>query len=164
MRLWHQDLISVLPDKQLLSQWRELNSIYKKKDKHILINFIYQYSDLDLLIYSQLVIQEMIKRNFKIKSLNNYYKYFKKESPEIVEDLQMPWKIEGDYVFKKHFDNIYLIICCYNLYEKAIRGQKGFDESKLDFLFKCIATYKFNYFQLLNKYEELVVLNLVGGK
>ena len=40
MRLWHESLIEVLPRQQLLGQWRELNSIYKKEDKHILINFM----------------------------------------------------------------------------------------------------------------------------
>ena len=43
MRLWHYDLIEYLPKQQLLGQWRELNSIYVKQDKHILINFIYEY-------------------------------------------------------------------------------------------------------------------------
>ena len=40
MRLWHKDLIPYLPKKQLQGQWRELNSIYKLQNKHILINFI----------------------------------------------------------------------------------------------------------------------------
>ena len=35
MRLWHIDLIPYLPKSQLLAQWRELNSIFKKQDKHI---------------------------------------------------------------------------------------------------------------------------------
>ena len=45
MRLWHYKLIKegLLPDSQLLAQWRELNSIYVKEDKHILINYIYRY-------------------------------------------------------------------------------------------------------------------------
>lgn len=43
MRLWHIDLItnSLLPKSQLLAQWSELNSIFKKQDKNILINYIY---------------------------------------------------------------------------------------------------------------------------
>lgn len=38
MRLWHIDLIPYLPKTQLISQWRELNSVFKKQNKHILIN------------------------------------------------------------------------------------------------------------------------------
>ena len=56
MRLWHESLIEVLPRQQLLGQWRELNSIYKKEDKHILINFIYEYPKKDLFLYSLKVI------------------------------------------------------------------------------------------------------------
>ena len=43
IRLWHIDLIPYLPKSQLIAQWRELNSIFKKQDKHILINYVYDY-------------------------------------------------------------------------------------------------------------------------
>ena len=66
MRLWHKDLIEVLPRQQLLGQWRELNSIYKKQDKHILINFIYDYDFGHLLGYTNMVIVEMENRGYKI--------------------------------------------------------------------------------------------------
>ncbi|HEY4532232.1 MAG TPA: pyrimidine dimer DNA glycosylase/endonuclease V, partial [Kurthia sp.] len=62
MRLWHTDLIEFLPKGQLLSQWRELNSVFAKEDKHILINYIYEYPKEDLYIYTQLVMAEMTKR------------------------------------------------------------------------------------------------------
>ena len=42
MRIWHCGLIKVLPRQQLLSQWRELCSIYAKEDNHMLINFVYE--------------------------------------------------------------------------------------------------------------------------
>ena len=65
MRLWHIDLIPYLPKQQLLSQWRELNSIYANENKHILINFIYKYKPIHLLAYSQEVLREMKKRGYK---------------------------------------------------------------------------------------------------
>ena len=77
MRLWHYKLIQYLPKSQLVAQWRELNSIYKKQDNHILINYIYSYDKSDLLVYSNLVINEMTKRNYKIKNWENYNNYFK---------------------------------------------------------------------------------------
>lgn len=43
MRLWHTDLTPYLPKSQLLAQWRVLNSIFVKEDKHVLINYIYEY-------------------------------------------------------------------------------------------------------------------------
>lgn len=62
MRLWHYKLIPLLPRTQLLAQWRELNSIYKKQNKHILINYIYEYPKSDLYSYSMLLLLEMKRR------------------------------------------------------------------------------------------------------
>jgi uncharacterized protein (TIGR02328 family) len=62
MRLWHIDLIPYLPKSQLLAQWRELNSIFKKQDKHILFNYIYNYDKRYLLNYSQSVMREMLNK------------------------------------------------------------------------------------------------------
>lgn len=76
MRLWHIDLIDVLPRQQLLGQWRELNSIFKKQDKHILINYIYDYPERYLLTYTNKVLQEFYKSGFKINSVENYNKFF----------------------------------------------------------------------------------------
>lgn len=52
MRLWHIDLIPYLPKSQLIAQWRELNSIYAKQDRRILINYIYEYNRHYLKAYS----------------------------------------------------------------------------------------------------------------
>ena len=42
MRLWHIDLIPVLPNNQLSGQWKELGSIYKNQNRHLLIKENYQ--------------------------------------------------------------------------------------------------------------------------
>ena len=68
MRIWHVDLIPYLPRTQLLAQWRELNSIFKKQDKHILINYIYDYGKGFLYNYARQIVEEMEKRKFKILS------------------------------------------------------------------------------------------------
>ena len=131
MRLWHYKLLPYLPKSQLLSQWRELNSIYKKEDKHILINYIYEYQKDDLYRYSQLVIREMYKKNIKIKSFENYDNYFK--------DLN---KIdESRFIFRNHHTDRYLIQCFYNLEEKYDRGQKDFTEEIHKKLCKFIKEY-----------------------
>ena len=65
IRLWHVDIIPYLPNSQLIAQWRELNSIFKKQDKHILINYIYDYDKAYLLDYTTFVLNEMHKRNIK---------------------------------------------------------------------------------------------------
>ena len=66
MRLWHIDLIPYLPKSQLIAQWRELNSIFKKQDNHILINYVYNYSKDALYYYSQKVINQFRERNIEI--------------------------------------------------------------------------------------------------
>ena len=63
MRLWSIDLLEYLPKSQLLAQWRELNSIYKKQDKHILINYLYNYDKKYLYMYSQKLLSVFINRN-----------------------------------------------------------------------------------------------------
>ena len=129
MRLWHIDLItnSLLPKSQLLAQWRELNSIFKKQDKHILINYIYNYGKEYLWEYTMAVIIEMKKQNIDIKSFINADNYFDGlgEVPPVIYDI---WR------FKEH-NKEYLTICYYNLKEKYIRGQKDFTKDvweKLD--------------------------------
>lgn len=114
MRLWHVDLIKYLPDPQLLAQYRELNSIYVKQDKHILINYIYDYDKEYLLWYSDKVIEEMRVRGFKIKTLDNYNNYFAG-----IAKGRTPLK------YPEH-NKRYLKQCYMNLQEKFDRGQKGF--------------------------------------
>lgn len=118
MRLWHYELIKYLPKGQLVAQWRELNSIFKKQDKHILINYIYEYSKDDLYTYTSLVINEMKSRNYKIVKWDNYNIFFGNKEYKIV-----------DKPYIKHHDFCYFEICYFNLKEKYIRGQKDFEKS-----------------------------------
>lgn len=115
MRLWHIDIIPYLPRSQLIAQWRELNSIFKKQDKHILINYIYNYPKSKLLGYTTKVLNEMHKRGYCIKSFDNYNNYFN----GVME--------EDNTLFTEH-NNDYLTICYYNLMEKYLRGQKDFTD------------------------------------
>lgn len=75
MRLWHVDLIPVLPRRQLLEQWRDLNSIFKNQPNHILINWIYDYPKDHLYSYSLLVMEEMSRRGYRYNT-ENFEKYF----------------------------------------------------------------------------------------
>lgn len=133
MRLWHINLIEHLPNKQLLGQWRELNSIYVKQDNHILINFIYEYRKVDLLIYSQIVLKEMERRGYKF-NLKNYNEYFKSFDECDLEIEPEQWIIGVDGLFGDHMNYTYLKICCWNLYEKYIRGQNGFTDEAIRYI------------------------------
>lgn len=126
MRLWHTDIIPFLPKGQLLSQWRELNSIFAKEDKHILINYIYEYPKDDLFIYTKKVIEEMTNRGYKIRTFEKMDRYF--------SDLE---EVNEVSPYEQHHNDDYLEICYYNLKEKFIRGQKDYDEK----LFKQLENY-----------------------
>lgn len=130
MRLWHIDLIPYLPRTQLLAQWRELNSIFKKQDKHILINYIYNYDRNYLYHYSKAVMLEMAKRKFTIRDITNFNTYFHNLS---FEDIKYPKK------FKEH-NTEYLLICFMNLYEKYLRGQKDFNTETFNRLYDFVNT------------------------
>ena len=116
MRLWHIDLIHYLPRTQLLAQWRELNSIFKKQDNHILINYIYKYKKQYLLDYTTIVLNEMHIREIKHhdNSFENFNNYFRGTTPS-----------DSCLKFEEH-NKEYLTMCYYNLKEKYIRGQKDF--------------------------------------
>lgn len=131
-RLWHWKLIPYLPKSQLLAQWRELNSIFKKQDKHILVNYVYEYPKDSLLWYSILVVKEMKLRGYKINSLTNLSHYFGilLASENNFEDNENP--------FPNHHNNRYLLQCFYNLQEKYDSGQKDFNKETYDKMEKMV--------------------------
>lgn len=119
MRLWDFKLIEFLPKSQLVAQWRELNSIFKKQDKHILINYIYNYPKSYLLTYADKVIAEMARRGIKIKSFEKYDNYF------------LGVYNTGLEKYEEHNDE-YFTICYWNLREKFLRKQKDFSKEVWD--------------------------------
>lgn len=116
MRLWHYEIILYLPKSQLIAQWRELNSIFTKQDKHILINYIYNYLKDYLYTYSNLVLDEMKKHGYQIKKWDNYNEYF--------GDLRFS-KPNMSLIYSEH-NSEYFEICYWNLKEKYLRGQSDF--------------------------------------
>lgn len=106
MRLWHIDLIPYLPKSQLIAQWRELNSIFKKQDKHILINYVYNYSKEYLLNYSCKVINQLYTMNYKLNMIN-FNNYFGETALKHWIDIE-------DLTFAEHNEE-YLTICYWNL-------------------------------------------------
>lgn len=131
MRLWHHNLLSVLPKTQLLAQWRELNSIFAKEDRHILINYIYDYSKDDLFTYTQQVLHEMRIRNVNIRTVDKMEHYFV-DGP--FENVPHP--------FARHHNDEYFEICYFNLKEKFMRGQKDFDAERYEALRKMYKELK----------------------
>lgn len=114
IRLWHKDLIPVLPREQLVAQWRECSAIAgailkNGTPNHILVNKVLDYSLNQFIQYSQMVRDEMTRRGYrtmdsvmkKIDSLTNGHAEY------LPEHLYEYW--HTDRYFKQ---------CYYNLQEK----------------------------------------------
>ena len=128
MRLWHTDLIKVLPREQLVAQWRELSAIAGAIQKngtpnHILVNFVLEYPWDDFISYAYYVRQEMTNRGYR--TMNPVW--------DKITALSADYKILPlEEVYKEKMDKIYFKICFYNLYEKILCGGiKEPDSSKI---------------------------------
>ena len=112
MRLWHKDLIPVLPRQQLLGQWRECCLIAKSiaekgTPNHILVNKVMDYPLEHFFTYSIRIYEEMNKRGYKVDK-NKFIKYF----PTLAVT------IEKKYLFSDWHNDRYFWQCYYNLEEK----------------------------------------------
>ena len=113
MRLWHKDLIQVLPRQQLISQWRECCCIAKNikengMPNHILVNKIMDYQIKHFIAYTFIVRKEMINRGYKCNGMK-FTKYF---------DEWDDFKIYPCEIFEYWHTERYLKQCLYNLQEK----------------------------------------------
>lgn len=150
MRLWHYDLLDVLPKQQLCSQLRECvaiaKDIYEKgTTNHILINPIMNYDLNHFRLYCNLVITEMEKRGYKVSDkikdkLNKYINYYK-EMMIMPTSKRMLILCENGYkpLFDYWHTDRYLTQCLYNLEEKYDRG--GISQEEWD---KIYNKYIFN--------------------
>ena len=119
MRLWHKDLIPVLPRQQLLGQWRDLCLIAKNISRkgtpgHMLVNQVMDYPLGHLAAYADLVADEMRHRSYRVD-----FTKFDKYLSEI--DINGYPKTTADLFWAWH-DDRYLKQCYYNLQEKADVG------------------------------------------
>ena len=113
MRLWSYQLIPVLPNKMLVSQWRECIAIKRQWEKgtlkHRLVSYAMDYDKGYFNRYVELVRLELVKRQIN-------YKYVYKE--EIRRFAGGTICVEP---YSEHNDR-YLKQCLYNLQEKFDRG------------------------------------------
>lgn len=128
MRLWHKNLIKVLPRQQLIAQWRECCAIAKNMSKsgtpnHILVNRILDYPLEHFVIYTELIINELLKRNYKVsnKSVSAFYDNIDKIYDNYFERTDKSIKFEdifSDHDGKSWHNKRYFMQCLYNLQEK----------------------------------------------
>ena len=126
MRLWHKDLIPLLPRQQLLGQWRECCLIAKQIDtkgtpNHVLVNRVMDFDFWHFWKYSLMVFVEMQKRGYKC-DLIRFTDQFDHLDPS---SFYTP-----DEVFPTWHNNRYLNQCLANLQEKYDCGAIPEDEWK----------------------------------
>ena len=121
MRLWHKDLIPVLPRQQLLGQWRECCLIAKNihnngTPNHLLVNKIMDYPLDHFFWYGNKVACEMECRGYRV-NFANFSKWF-----------FPPNHVSKDELFKDWHNDRYLNQCLANLQEKFDCGGIGICE------------------------------------
>ena len=127
MRLWHKDLITVLPRQQLLGQWRECCLIAKNMAEygipnHLLVNKITEYPLGHFWKYGFLIMNEMERRGYNC-NFDKFEKWIDKPYALIVPDL--------NGLYKDWHNNRYFVQCFYNLQEKYDCGGITAKEWKL---------------------------------
>jgi uncharacterized protein (TIGR02328 family) len=127
MRLWHYEIIPYLPQKQLISQWRELSAIVgsiikKGTPNHLLVNKVMDYSYSHLREYTEIIMNEMLTRNYKPSIIvkNKIINFCEKYTKDTKVDILYP-----DWHNRR-----YLNQCMYNLQEKYDCG--GITQSEWD--------------------------------
>lgn len=112
MRLWDYRLIPVLPNKMLVSQWRECIAIKRQWEKgtlkHRLVSYVMNYNKAMFASYMFDVMAEMNERHI------NFQKKYYDEVHEFCKGFSITH-------YPQHNDR-YLTQCYYNLEEKADRG------------------------------------------
>ncbi len=119
MRLWHIDLLPVLPRQQLLGQHRECCALRGNGwgRNHATVNYVFQYHPRMLYAYHQCVIKEMKKRGYHVDPVWEDEMYRgKKCSPYYsLQCCQLPYKER----YPEH-NKVYFEACLKNLQNKGI--------------------------------------------
>ena len=137
MRLWHKDLIKVLPRQQLLAQWRECCCIARNiavngTPNHILVNKVMDYPMSHFWSYGMLVYNEMIRRGYKV-DIRKLKKWISAHDTV---------KVGTRKLYSNWHNNRYYNQCFYNLQEKYDCG--GITEEEWD-----VVLHDFNIFESL---------------
>lgn len=118
MRLWHEQMIPLLPKNQLLGQHRECCALRGNgwKKKHKTVDYVFSYSPYELFLYHSLVMDEMEKRGYQV-SIEWRDKNYRGKIAEKYRNLEE--KMIDSPIYKEH-NQEYLQECIENLREKGI--------------------------------------------
>ena len=118
MRLWHEEIIHLLPKNQLLGQHRECCALRGNGwgKKHKTVDYVFLYSPYYLFMYHLLVMDEMEKRGYKV-SIEWRDKNYRGKTAEKYNNLE---EKNIDKPIYKEYNTEYMIECIENLREKGI--------------------------------------------
>ena len=119
MRLWHEQILHLLPSNQLLGQHRECCALRGNgwNRKHKTVDYIFLYSPYHLFAYHSLVMDEMKRRGYKV-SIEWRDKNYRGKTAEMYYNLEE--KIIDKPIYKEH-NTEYLYECIENLKNKGIQ-------------------------------------------
>ena len=119
MRLWHEQLIPILPKNQLLGQHRECCALRGNgwKKKHKTVDYVFSYSPYLLFRYHLLVMEEMEKRGYNVSEEWKDKNYRGKIAEKY---MNLEEEVIEDPIYKEH-NNKYLDECIENLRNKGIQ-------------------------------------------
>ena len=119
MRLWHEQIIHLLPKNQLLGQHRECCALRGNgwNKKHKTVDYVFTYSPYNLFIYHSKIMDEMEKRGYRVSRewRDKNYRGQKAESYSNLEETNI-----SSPIYKEH-NNEYLLECIENLAGKGIK-------------------------------------------
>ena len=119
MRLWHEQIIHLLPKNQLLGQHRECCALRGNgwNKKHKTVDYVFTYSPYKLFIYHSKIMDEMEKRGYRVSAewRDKNYRGQKAESYSNLEETNI-----SSPIYKEHNDE-YLLECIENLAGKGIK-------------------------------------------
>lgn len=119
MRMWHKNLLLVLPREQLVAQWRELSAIAgniktKGTPNHILVNKVMNYPMNHFITYAAAVRTEMTRRGYK--TMDSVWQ-------KICSVCDTEYNILPlNEIYNEWMNDTYMTICYYNLKEKWLCG------------------------------------------
>jgi len=119
MRLWHEQIIHLLPKNQLLGQHRECCALRGNgwNKKHKTVDYVFAYSPYNLFIYHSKIMDEMEKRGYRVSRewRDKNYRGQKAKSYSNLEEINI-----SSPIYKEH-NSEYLAECIENLATKGIK-------------------------------------------
>ena len=119
MRLWHEQIIHLLPKNQILGQHRECCALRGNgwNKKHKTVDYVFTYSPYHLFLYHSKIMDEMEKRGYRVSTewRDKNYRGKKAESYSNLEETNISTPI-----YKEH-NSEYLAECIENLVGKGIK-------------------------------------------